>query len=288
MSGVRSADSPSAAFYADRMRFILVEPQNPANVGSAVRAMKNMGLRDLVVVNPAPSFDPERVRWLAPSCEDVVARMRIVATLDEALDGVQRAIATTGRHRRYHQPVWEPRALVQDFFEDPHQRTTAILFGREDNGLDNASISRCESLLRIPTPQHASLNLAQAVLLVGHDLFEAGRERGAEAFLQKVGGARGERTVADLMQRNPKDRPADLVTMEPAVADLVALFDRVGYLKGRSPDQAMMSLRQGLQGSGLTLRHLEALRGLVRRVDWALSNPDLDWRRGRGGSDDAE
>lgn len=156
----------------DRVVVVLVEPQQPGNVGAVARAMKNTGLSRLVIVDP-PAYDPHRARWMAPGCDDVIANARIVATLDEALEGTHRAVATTARHRKRDQRVIEPRALADEILAD--DRVTALLFGREDYGLSVEHVARCEAIMRIPTPEHASLNLAQAVLLVGHAIFEASR-----------------------------------------------------------------------------------------------------------------
>jgi TrmH family RNA methyltransferase len=148
-----AADSP----LLDRTVIVLVEPQHPGNVGAAARAMKNMGLSRLVIVAP-PAYDPEQARWMAPGCADLLAEMRIVGTLDEALEGVHVAVATTARHRKQGQPVFTPAELATRIADD--DRTFALLFGREDFGLSTEDVLRCDSLLRIPTPEHASLNLA--------------------------------------------------------------------------------------------------------------------------------
>jgi tRNA/rRNA methyltransferase len=148
-----------------------MEPQHSGNVGAVARAMKNMGLARLVIVNP-PAYDPEQARWMAPGCREILAHARIVATLDEALDGVHWAVAATARHRKHDQPTHEPRALAQAILDRAVDgRTTGIIFGREDRGLTSAEVMRCASILWIPTPEHASLNLAQAVLVVSIALF---------------------------------------------------------------------------------------------------------------------
>lgn len=87
-----------------KVLIVLVEPQYSGNVGAVARAMKNTGLSQLVVVAP-PALDPEHARWMAPGCEDLVASMRIVGTLDEALVGAHRVIASTARHRRQQNAV---------------------------------------------------------------------------------------------------------------------------------------------------------------------------------------
>lgn len=268
---------------ADQLVFILVEPQHPGNVGAAARAMKNMGLRRLIVVDP-PALDPMRVRWMAPGCDDMVASIRIVKTLDEALEGVHEAIATTARHRRGHQPVVDPIGFAEQWWsEEPEDDTvTAILFGREDFGLSTADTERCRRLMRIPTPEHASLNLAQAVLLVAHAWFETGRRRGlTEAPGRPLGGRRAPRPTRALQQPDARDARADLPRLEPAADALVELLDRVGYFRSTPPERVRQTARATLEKARPTLREVEALRGMIARIGWALDHPDADPRAPR-------
>lgn len=272
---------------ADQLVFILVQPQHSGNIGAAARAMKNMGLHRLVVVDP-PALDLMRVRWMAPGCDDVVAGMRITATLDEALEGVHEAIATTARHRKGHQPVVDPAGFAEDFWSaDPDDETvTAILFGREDFGLSKADSDRCRRLLRIPTPEHASLNLGQAVLLIAHAWFETGRLRGlAEAPGRSLGGRRGAKPTAALQGGDRRDERADLPRIEPAADALVDVLDRVGYFRSTPPERVRQTARAAIEKAAPTLREVDALRGMIARVSWALDHPEADARAPKGRSD---
>jgi TrmH family RNA methyltransferase len=257
---------------------VLVEPLHPGNVGAAARAMQNFGLRRLVLVAP-PAYDPERARWMAPGCAELLAEARIVATLDEALEGVHRAIGTTARHRRFGQPVLEPDAAARLVLDE--DGVTALLFGREDSGLSNDVLQRCGALLRIPTAEHASLNLAQAVLLCGHVLFEEARRRGAEAPGRTLGGTRA-RTTARVARVGSKDRRADLPELEPLAGEVVHLLGEVGYLRGTAPAKVKLTARSLLQSAAMTVKEVEALRGMVGRIRWALEHPGEDWTAGRG------
>ncbi len=266
---------------SQQISVILVEPQQSGNIGAAARAMKNMGLRRLVVVNP-PAWDPETARWMAPGCDDVLAQMRIVATLDEALVGVHRTVASTARHRKQGHPVVTPTEMCRQIFDQGAQGVhTAILFGREDSGLSTADALRCESIVRIPTPEHASLNLAQAVLLISWQLFTEASTRGAQFKGRTLGGSRGTTTTIGASKGSPRDQPADLIQIEPAVEDVVGLLERVGYTRSTQPDKVRLTARQALQRARVAIRHIEALRGMVARVRWALDHPDVDWRAPR-------
>ena len=119
---------------------------------------------------------------------------------------------------------------------------------------------RCEALLRIPTPEHASLNLAQAVLLVSHAFFEGARSRGARATGRTVGG----RTTKETSALAPHDRRADLPDLEGLVQDLVTVLQGVGYAASR--DKVEVTARAGLQRAQLSVREVGALRGMVKRL----------------------
>lgn len=259
---------------------VLVEPQHPGNVGAAARAMRNFGLDQLVLVAP-PAYDPERARWMAPGCADLLANARIVASLDEALEGVHHAWATTARHRRDGQPVLEPRDTARAIHDDA-ERVHALLFGREDHGLSNEAVRRCASLVRIPTTEHASLNLGQAVLLMAHAVFEEGRSRGQRADGRTLSGPGRSRSTRDVQRPSPRDQLADLVAIEPAADELLRLLGRVGYLRGTPAHKVQLTARQALQRASLSLRHVEALRGMLSRIQWALDHPDVDWEAPRG------
>jgi len=243
----------------DRVAIVLVEPQNPANVGAAARAMKNMGLRRLILVAP-PSYDPHRARWMAPGCDDLIANTQIVKSLDEALDGIQFAYATTARHRALNQPVIEHRPMADAALA--REGHSAILFGREDTGLTAAQVQRCGAVVRIPTPEHASLNLGQAVLLVAHALFEAARDSGLRATGRSVGGQHGIRETADLDRPEPL---ADLVQIERAAIAASDLLQQAGY--AASVEKRLVMLRTALQRAHLTERELSAVRGMIAALN---------------------
>ena len=268
---------------AEQVVVILVEPLHPGNVGAAARAMKNFGLSRLVLVAP-PAYDPEQARWMAPNCDDLLASVRIVATLDEALEGVHRVYASTARHRKLGQPVFEPDDIAHNVFDDAERTegfTSAILFGREDFGLSSADVLRCQAILRIPTPEHASLNLGQAVLLVGQRLFEASRQRGASATGRTLGGSRAQRSTRSARPRGHREGLADARVTEPAVDDLIEVLDRVGYLRGVQPDKVRLTARQAFQRAHVSVRHVEALRGMLRKIGYALDHPDKDLKAPR-------
>jgi len=178
--------------------------------------------------------------------------------------------------------VLTPSALAKQVLDQASDGVhTAILFGREDFGLSKADVLRCEALVRVPTPEHASLNLAQAVLLICWQLFQEASSRGATYRGRTLGGSRAPQSTALASQQNPRDGLADVVNTEPAVTDIVDLLHTVGYTRSVQPDKVRLTVREAFQRAKITVRQTQALRGMMSRVIWALRNPDSDWQAPR-------
>lgn len=266
-------DPEALADRADRLVIVLVEPQHPGNIGACARAMANMGLHRLTIVDP-PCFDPERARWMAPGCAHILERARLVATLDQALEGCHQAVATTARHRKGDQAVLDPASFAEAHWSEPDpRRVTALLFGREDFGLSREHVDRCHAVLRIPTPEHASLNLAQAVLLVAGAWFDRGRTEGLRATGRPVGGRRGFKSTRVLDE--PTTQPASLPQLIGLTDELVTLLERVGYTRGTPSAKVHQTAIGALQRADLTQNQASAMRGMIARIALVLDRPEL-------------
>ncbi|MEM7773465.1 MAG: RNA methyltransferase [Cyanobacteria bacterium P01_A01_bin.37] len=169
-----------------RLRIVLVEPAGPLNLGSVARVMKNMGLSQLILVNPHCHPHDDDARLMAVHAADVLKSARIVATLPEALVGCHRAVATTARDRDIlDAPLEHPRHILpwligqqevqaaSSFTPQPIALESALIFGPEDRGLSNTELSYAQHCLRIPTSSlYPSLNLAQAVAICCYELYQ--------------------------------------------------------------------------------------------------------------------
>ena len=157
------------------VRVVLVHPATPGNIGAAARALKTMGLNDLVVVRDAPFRDHPEARMLAHGALDVLEQARRVATLDEALEGVHWVVGTTHRRRsRFRDLVLPLDEAARRVAAWSRTRRVALLFGREDRGLLDEEIARCRIVTTIPTAdENPSLNLAQAVMVGAYEIFLA-------------------------------------------------------------------------------------------------------------------
>jgi len=239
---------------SERLRFVLVGPREPGNVGAACRALKNMGLRRLAIVPgevPAERLLSGEAVWLAKGAEDVLAAARIAPDLDAALEGAGFAVATTARQRDRipHRSLEEVLPLLEGL---PEETEVAFLFGREDRGLTNEEVDRCQAVVTIPTaPEHTSLNLAQAVLLVAYELTRP---------LRRLPG--------------PAASPlASAEERETLFRQMEELLVEVGYLNPQNPRHILAELRRLFERALLTRRDVTLLRGLWSQIGWAARRP---------------
>ena len=209
-------------------RFILIETSHAGNVGAAARAMKVMGFDDLVLVAPRWSDVltlPETVQR-ASGATDVLDKARIVATLDEALDGMTYLCATAMTPRDFGPPTVTPREHLPELARSPH--SVAFLFGSERFGMSNDDVYRCHAALTIPTdPRYGSLNLGAAIQVIAYEWrlalggFDGGAQPAQTAARRRPGRGRhagplGARAGGDRLPRPGGAQEADAAA-EPAV-----------------------------------------------------------------------
>jgi len=154
----------------DNIRIVLVNTSHPGNIGGVARAMKNMGLSRLTLVEPR-QFPDEQADWRAAGAIDLLQRATVCATLDEAIADCQYVVGTSARERRIPWPLLDPRRCAEEMARRSGDEQVAVLFGREDRGLTNDELQRCNLHLHIPSdPGYSSLNLAMAVQIVCYEL----------------------------------------------------------------------------------------------------------------------
>lgn len=157
---------------------VLDRPQDAVNIGSVVRAIKNMGFSQLRLVNPRP-FDPQELARFAHHAEDVIGAIRIYAALDEALADVVYVVGTSAITHGAHPLRRDLEPLSRELLHKAQTGPVALLFGTEDDGLDAIALDRCHTVAALPTnPAYPALNLAQSVLLF---LYELSRQTGSAA-----------------------------------------------------------------------------------------------------------
>lgn len=155
----------------DRIRVVLVNTSHPGNIGGAARAMKNMGLSQLVLVQPE-SFPHGDAVARASGATDILDAARVVDTLEEALSGCSVVLGTSARDRRIPWPLLDPRECATTCLEHLEANgEVALVFGREYAGLTNEELQRCQFHVHIPSdPEFGSLNLAAAVQVLTYEV----------------------------------------------------------------------------------------------------------------------
>ena len=233
---------------ADRFVVVLVGTQDLVNIAGSVRAMLNMGLARLRLVKPEEPFDPRRVAGIAHGAEPLIERVEFFDTLDDAVRDACVVVGTSAR-RRTAAYVWQaPRAAADELIAWPATaaQPIALVFGREDAGLTNDELDRCDRLLVVPTnPRHPSLNLAQAVLLIGYELWLAGgRSRPLPV---------------------PK-RKSVLATSEDLrllFDDLRRMLETIEFFKSRSEEAVLRTARAVIRRARPTQRESKLLRAIA-------------------------
>jgi TrmH family RNA methyltransferase len=238
----------------DRILLVLYEPQDLVNIALVVRAMKNMELTRLCLVSPA-EYDAWRITGIAHDTEEIVERVRIVESFEEAVGDTVRVIATTGRRRAKRQEWSEPREAAATILERTAGGDVAIVFGREDRGLPNEVLDLCDEALCIPTnPEHPSLNLAHAALLVSYELREAARDLGGLEDRDLSGKARDQAP------------PATAAEMEGFFALWERALDRISMFKGGDQHSKMRSFRRLFRRAAPDGREIRLLEATAWRI----------------------
>ncbi|GMR04934.1 MAG: RNA methyltransferase [Thermodesulfobacteriota bacterium] len=165
---------------AKNISIVLVEPRGAGNIGSTARAMKNNGLGDLVLVNPCDYINDECLS-MACNATSVIRDARVFPDLKAALSGFSFVVGTTRRLGKARHPVFALHEAIPTVVDMCRKNKTAILFGREDRGLENPELELCNILVELPAhDDYPSLNLSHAVFLFAHYFYKAGRQ-GPEA-----------------------------------------------------------------------------------------------------------
>lgn len=233
----------------DRVAVVLFEPQDPVNIAATVRAMKNMGLRDLRLVRPV-AYEPERIEGVAHDTADLVQHgIRHYETLDEALADVIFVAAFTRRRRAAKRDVADARETADRVVAKAADGTVAVLFGREDKGLPNSALDRAHLVSTIPTTEYASLNLAQAVLVAAYELHLAAGD--------------ATRSIAPPKHDAP---PPTAEQLEQAFVDAERALVAIDFFKTRYPEHVLRSIRSLVFRAAPDARELTLLRAMAIEV----------------------
>ena len=235
------------------VRIVLVEPAGPLNVGAIARVMKNLGLQQLVLVNPQCDPLSAEARLMAVHAVDILETAQQVATLPEALQGCQRAIATTARVRSLSAVLEYPRTTLP-WLITPSQ-ASALIFGPESRGLSNEELNYAQRFVSIPSsPSYPSLNLASAVAVCCYEL---------SIYVQE-GQLSADTSVST-------GDYASLDVLEGYYQHLESLLLKIGYLYPHTAASRMEKFRQVFNRAELKNAEVAMLRGILTQIEWALS-----------------
>lgn len=234
------------------IRVVLVNPSHPGNVGAAARAMKNMGLSRLVLVSPQEFPDP-RALWRSAGAKDVVEAATVVETLNDAIADCQFVVGTSARERKIPWPLVDPRSCAERVVAESGKSgaSVAMLFGREDSGLTNEELQRCNLHVNVPTSEnYRSLNLAMAVQIMCYEI----------RMTQLADEAR----ISDMADW---DEPlASAEAMEHFFEHLSDTLEKIGFYDPQNPRQLMTRLRRLFTRSRVDQMEMNILRGILADI----------------------
>jgi tRNA/rRNA methyltransferase len=239
---------------------ILVGAQLGENIGTVARAMLNFGLTDLRLVNPRAGWQIEKARSASSGAHALIDHHRLFSSVEEATADLGFLVATTARLRDMVKPVMTPAHIASEMrvrlSSGAEMAKSGILFGCERTGLDNDDISFADAICRVPlNPDFSSLNLAQAVLLIGYEWYQS------------------DDATPEVVELTPGTRPATRGEMNSMFAHFEAALDASGFLNPPEKRPAMArNLRNMFHRASLTEQDVRTFRGVINSL--------LRWPRG--------
>ena len=227
---------------------VLYEPLDPINIGATIRAMKNMGVHRLRLVRPV-AYDPYRLIGVAHDTQELIDAIEHFDDLELALKDCVRVAGFTARRRAAKRQILTPAAAASDLLDFTGHGTVALLYGREDKGLPNEALDLAHTVVTIPTTNHASLNLAQAVLIGLYELHVA-----ADDATRRLAPPR---KVAD---------PPTSEKFELFFTDAHRALTEIAFFKTRNDEHVMRSLRSILFRASPDGREVDLLRAMAIEV----------------------
>lgn len=230
------------------IRIVLVGTTHPGNIGAVARAMKNMGLGDLALVNPK-HFPHHDATVRASGATDVLDSARVVSSLRDALADCVYVAGSSARSRTIDWPSMAPRECAQRMIMESEKGTVAAVFGPENSGLNNDDLDLCHRLVTIPTnPEFNSLNLAMAVQVLTYELRLAGNRDAGPEF-------------------QSSDSPATGQEMEHFYTHLERVLTDLEFLKPDNPRYLMRRMRRLFVRARPDKNEVAILRGFLAAID---------------------
>jgi len=235
--------------------FVLVNTSHPGNIGGVARAMKNMGLSQLRLVEPQ-DYPSSQATARASGADDVLAKAAVYDSLDAALAGCDLVFGASARLRKLNWPQVNPREMAEQIYSQPSGTRIAIVFGREHSGLTNEELERCHYLVHIPSnPQYSSLNIAAAAQVLAYEVYQRNCLGNADAIQLS-----GDDASLD------NEPFADAQDMERFYEHLYDTLTEIGFLQTEHPRKMMRRLRRLFNRARPDRIELNILRGILTTI----------------------
>ena len=233
----------------ENIKIVMVETTHPGNIGAAARAMKNMCLSQLVLVNPKCSIE-ENAYARAAGANNILDDVTQVNALTEAVADCSLVVGTSARLRSLAWPELNPQAVADKVFALPDDQSVALVFGREHAGLTNDELQHCQYTVTIPTnPDFSSLNVASAIQVLSYEIYKLHADT---------------KQPVEPMNVEP---PADSGELEGYFNHLEQVLVSTGFLDPSNPRQMMKRLRRLYQRAEPSKNEINILRGTLTSVE---------------------
>jgi tRNA (cytidine32/uridine32-2'-O)-methyltransferase len=240
------------------IRIVLVEPSHPGNIGAAARAMKNMGIKHLYLIDPKRFPDNEAI-YRASGADDIVENAVVVTKLADAIADCEVVFGTSTRDRVMPQPLINVKDAAYKIIDEFENAKIAILFGPEKFGLSNEDLMHCHYHVRIPTVDgFSSLNLAAAVQVVAYELYITWIE--AQKLTYKA------------QSKKNRGRMATIAEMEGLYQHIEKAMTEINFLDPAKPRKLMQRIRRLINRSHIDRDDLDLLRGMMTAVQKKAKN----------------
>lgn len=241
------------------IRIVLVATSHPGNIGGAARAMKNMGLEQLVLVKPKVWPAKEAIS-MAASALDILDNAIVVETMEEAVADCHLVYGTSARLRNMPIPLLDPPACAEKIVAEMTEKKVALVFGREISGLSNEELHLCHYHVNIPVnPDYTSLNLAAAVMVLAYELRKTALRQIQQPLIKEP--------VWD-------KEPATMAELDLYLSHLEEVLIRLDFHNPENPRQLMRRLRRLYQRIQPDKMEINILRGILTATEDGLVKPN--------------
>ena len=258
-----------------RIRIVLVQTTHPGNIGAAARAMKNMGLKKMVLVKPR-DFPSGVALGRAASALDILDNAEVVDSLDEAIADCGLVIGTSARSRSIPWPMVEPEDCAEKLVVASNQNDVALVFGREDRGLSNDELQLCHFHVQIPAnEEYPSLNVAAAVMLLCYEIRKAvlrssDKQQPANTSTGKKADTGKAQGIEDPIYEIWDQPLATVADLEGYLKHLEKVLVRLEFHDPENPRQLMSRLRRLYSRIRPDTMEINILRGVLASTEYQL------------------